>query len=73
MRKLFKQIGMIAPAVLLTTQASAHPNGHAELTASKLFEHMLASPFHSGIIAAGIIAVAFIIRKGKASKAKKLI
>lgn len=67
--KPVRTLGMIAPAVLLTTQASAHPNGHSELTTSGLIEHMLASPFHTGIIAAGAIAVAVVIHKvAKANK-----
>ena len=67
--KPVRTLGMIAPAVFLTEQASAHPNGHSELTTSGLIEHMLASPFHTGIIAAGAIAVAVIVHKvAKANK-----
>lgn len=64
-----KTLGIIAPAILLTTEASAHPNGHTELTMSQLINHMLASPFHTGIVAAGFIAAAFVILKvAKANK-----
>jgi len=67
--KPVRTLGMIAPAVFLTTQASAHPNGHSGLTTSGLIEHMFASPFHTGIIAAGAIAVAVVIHKvAKANK-----
>lgn len=68
--KTVRALGMIAPAALLTTKASAHPNGHAELTMSQLIDHMLASPFHTGMIATAVIAVAFVIYN-VANKANK--
>ncbi len=61
--KTVRKLGMITPLVLFTAEASAHPNGHAELTISQLIEHMLASPFHTGIIAVGVTVVAFVIHK----------
>ncbi len=63
MQKGLKFLGMIAPVVLFSTQATAHPNGHAELTVSQVINHMLASPFHTGVIATVVIVVAMIILK----------
>ena len=68
------RLSLAVPALLAVSQVSAHPGGHAEVTMSQLVEHMLASPFHTGIIAASVIAVAVVIRtvsKQKAAKADK--
>jgi len=68
------RLSLAVPALLAVSTASAHPSGHAEITMSQLIEHMLASPFHTGIIAASVIAVAVVIRtvsKQKAAKADK--
>ncbi len=68
------RLSLAVPALLAVSTASAHPSGHAEVTMSQLIEHMLASPFHTGIIAASVIAVAVVIRtvsKQKAAKADK--
>ncbi len=62
-------------ALFAVSTASAHPGGHAEINMSQLIEHMLASPFHTGIIAIISIAVAFglgAISKQKTSKTNKL-
>jgi len=72
--KLKIRLSLAVPALLAVSQVSAHPSGHAEVTMSQLIEHMLASPFHTGIIAASVIVVAVVIRtvsKQKAAKADK--
>ncbi len=51
------------PALLVATQANAHSGGHMELSSSQILSHMLASPYHTGIMVAGFIAVAFIVLK----------
>jgi len=57
------RLSLAFPASLVATQASAHSGGHMELSTSTILSHMLASPYHTGIIVAGLIAVAIIIRK----------
>lgn len=79
LRKMFTtkfktRLSLAVPALLAVSQVSAHPSGHAEITMSQLIEHMLASPFHTGIIAMAVIAVAFTVyklSKLKTSKANK--
>jgi hypothetical protein len=72
--KLKIRLSLTVSALLAVSQVSAHPSGHTEITMSQLIEHMLASPFHTGIIAASVIAVAVVIRtvsKQRAIKADK--
>ncbi len=61
------RLTLALPALLIATQVSAHPGGHMEFNASTALSHMLASPYHTGIIVAGIltsiIAATIIIRK----------
>jgi hypothetical protein len=74
LNKIITRLLLVTPALLAVSQVSAHPSGHAEITMSQLIEHMLASPFHTGIIAVSVIAVAVMIRtvaKQKAVKADK--
>jgi len=68
------RLSLAVPALLAVSQVSAHPRGHAEVTMSQLIEHMLTSPFHTGVIAVAVLAVAFTVHrlsKLKASKANK--
>lgn len=69
------RLSLAISALIAVSTASAHPSGHAEINTSQLLEHMFASPFHTGIIAIGVIAVALAvgaIYKQKTSKATKL-
>jgi len=69
LNKTLTRLSLAIPALLAVSMASAHPGGHMEFTMSQVINHMLASPFHTGIIVAGVVAVAFIIHK--VSKANK--
>lgn len=60
--RLLFAIPLVIAALLIVSTASAHPNGHIELTMSQLIGHMFASPFHTGIIVVTIIASSFLIR-----------
>ena len=66
------RLSLAVPALLAVSQVSAHPSGHAEVTMSQLIEHMLASPFHTAIIAASVVAVAVVIRTVLKQKVAKL-
>ncbi len=62
-KKLINRLSFAIPALLVTTQANAHPSGHAEFSATQALNHIIASPYHTGIIAGIVIAAAVIIRK----------
>ena len=62
-KKLINRLSFAIPVLLVTTQANAHPSGHAELSTTQLLNHMLASPYHTGIFVGIAIAAAVIIRK----------
>jgi len=66
------RLSIALPALLVVSQASAHPSGHTEITMSQLVEHMLASPFHTGVIVVAVLAVAFTIHKLSKHKASKV-
>jgi len=70
--KLKTRLSLAVPALLAVSQVSAHPSGHAEVTISQLIEHMLASPFHTGVIVAAVLAVAFTVHKLSKHKASKV-
>jgi len=75
LNKTLTRLSLAIPALLAVTTASAHPSGHMEFTMSQVINHMLSSPFHAGIIATVVIAVALGVRalsKQKTSKARKL-
>jgi hypothetical protein len=74
LNKTLTRLSLAIPALLAASTASAHPSGHMEFTMSQVINHMLASPFHTGIIVAGVVAVAFAVSsvsKRKGSKANK--
>ena len=62
LKKTLSRLSLAIPALLAATQANAHPSGHAELSTTQLFNHMLASPYHTGIFV-GIAIAAVIIWK----------
>lgn len=70
--KLKTRLSLAVPALFAVSTASAHPSGHAEVTMSQLIEHMLASPFHTGVIVAAVLAVAFAVHKLSKHKASKV-
>jgi type IV secretory pathway VirB2 component (pilin) len=75
LNKTLTRLSLAIPALLAVSTASAHPSGHMEFTMSQVINHMLASPFHTGIMVAGIVAIAFainLVSKRKGSKANKL-
>ena len=63
LNKTLTRISLAIPALLAVSTVSAHPGDHAGVTMSQLVDHMLASPFHAGMIVATVAVVAFIIRK----------
>jgi len=72
--KTLTRLSFAILALLAASTASAHPSGHMELTMSQMINHMLASPFHTGMIVAGVIVVSFVINavsKRKVSKVNK--
>ena len=74
LNKKLTRLSLAIPALLAVSTASAHPSGHTEFTMSQVINHMLASPFHTGVIVAGVVATAFAVSlasKHKGSKANK--
>ena len=63
MKKLLSHLSLATPALLLATQASAHPSGHSALSTTEIFSHLFASPYHTSIMVGILIAVAFLTRK----------
>ena len=57
------RLSLAIPALLAVSQASAHPGGHMEFTISQLVSHVVASPFHAGIIAVSVLVVVLLINK----------
>lgn len=70
--KLKIRLSLAVPALLAASQVSAHPGGHEDVTMLQLIEHMLASPFHAGVITVAVIAVAFTVHKLSKHKASKV-
>ena len=68
-KKLINRLSFAIPVLLATTQANAHPGGHAELSTTQLFNHILASPYHTGLfVGIAITATVIIWRVSIATK-----
>jgi hypothetical protein len=63
LNKTLTRLSFALPALLAATSASAHSGGHMEFSTAQVVSHMLASPYHTGMIVSALAAVAFIIWK----------
>ena len=67
------RLSLAIPAFLAASQASAHPSGHTELTVSQVIGHVVASPFHVGVIVTSVLAVVLLLNKAKHKVMKRAV
>ncbi len=63
LNKTLTRLSFAIPALLAATSASAHSGGHMEFSTAQVVSHMLASPYHTGMMVSALAAIAFIVWK----------
>ena len=69
LKKILPRLLFVISSLFVATQANAHPSGHTELSIIQLFNHMLTSPYHTGLfIGIAIVTTVIVWRVSIATK-----